>query len=112
LDTKIKAPEKDPDKRWITTWNDYLGRLKDFFRWMHNCKCDEFDDLQFSEWVTPDFVRIKKKKTKRLSPYLESELWEKEEILTIIKYEPFKRNKAILALLWDLNARPHEITFP
>lgn len=24
LDTKIKAIQQDPDKRWITTWNDYL----------------------------------------------------------------------------------------
>jgi len=30
--------------------------------------------------------------------------------LNIIKYEPYKRNKAILSLLWDLDARPHEIT--
>lgn len=32
LDTKIKTIEEDPDKRWITTWNDYLGRIKYFFR--------------------------------------------------------------------------------
>lgn len=25
LDTKIKDAQDDPDKRWITTWNDYLG---------------------------------------------------------------------------------------
>jgi integrase/recombinase XerD len=62
------------------------------------------------EWITPSFVSIKKKTTKRISPYLESELWEKEDVLTIIKYEPDKRNKAILSLLWDLDARPHEIT--
>jgi integrase/recombinase XerD len=31
-------------------------------------------------------------------------------LFTIIKYDPYKRNKAALALLWDLNARPHEIT--
>ena len=54
--------------------------------------------------------RIKKRVTKRLSPYLESELWELDELLLIIKYEPFKRNKAALALFWDLNARNHEIT--
>jgi len=28
LDTKIKSPDDDPDKRWITTWNDYLGDIK------------------------------------------------------------------------------------
>jgi len=37
-------------------------------------------------------------------------LWELDELLLIIKYEPFKRNKAALALFWDLNARNHEIT--
>jgi hypothetical protein len=45
-----------------------------------------------------------------LSPYLESELWEKDDILLIPRYESYKRNKAILTLLWDLNARNHEIT--
>lgn len=32
------------------------------------------------------------------------------ELLAIIKFEQFKRNNAALALLWDLNARPHEVT--
>jgi len=66
--------------------------------------------LQQSDWTTPPFANIKKKKTKRISPYLESELWERDEILSIIKYEPHKRNKAALALLWDLNARLHEVS--
>jgi integrase/recombinase XerD len=111
LDTKIKNSQEDPDKRWITTWNDYLVRIKYFFRWLYNCKEKELDDdILFSEWITPDFVHIKKKKTKRISPYLENELWEREDLLTIIKYESYKRNKAILALLWDLDARPHELT--
>ena len=57
---------------------------------------------------TPDFLKIPKKKTKRLSPYSETEIWEKDELQFIIKYENSKRNKAILALLWDLNARNHE----
>lgn len=110
LDTKMKTIEQDPDKRWITTWNDYLGRIKYFFRWLYNYDDEKFYDTQFSDWQTPDFVRIKKKKTKRISPYLENELWEREDLLSIIKYEPHKRNKAILSLLWDLDARPHEIT--
>jgi integrase/recombinase XerD len=110
LDTKIKSNEEDPDKRWITTWNDYLVRIKYFFRWLYNCKDKELDDAPFSEWITPDFVQIRKKKTKRISPYLENELWEKDDIITIIKYETYKRNKAILSLLWDLDARPHELT--
>src|ERR687897_1132078 len=77
---------------------------------MYNCKDKDLDDVPFSEWVTPDFVKIKNKKTKRISPYLDNELWEKDDLLIIIKYESYKRNKAILALLWDLDARPHELT--
>lgn len=36
LNTKIKDIKVDPDKKWITTWNDYLWRIKYFFRWFHN----------------------------------------------------------------------------
>ena len=36
LNNKIKDGSIDPDKRWITTWNHYLNRLKLFFRWLHN----------------------------------------------------------------------------
>ena len=38
LDTKVKPEQVYPDKKWITTWNDYLWRLKLFFRWLHNKK--------------------------------------------------------------------------
>jgi integrase/recombinase XerD len=112
LDTKIKSVEEDPDRRWITTWNDYLNDIKYFFRWLYNNKkkTEQIASLSSSDWETPAFARIKKKKTKRLSPYLETELWERDELLFIIKYEPFKRNKAALALFWDLNARNHEVT--
>jgi hypothetical protein len=114
LDTKIKDRDIDPDGKWITTWNDYLGRIKYFMRWLYNqkenYKSREEESLTPTDWVTPSFIRIKKKRTQRLSPYLETELWERDEILSIIKYEPYKRNKAALALLWDLDARPHEVT--
>lgn len=113
LDTKIKQSEVDPDKKWITTWNDYLWRIKYFFRWFHNYKVIKEkgnEPLDPSEWHTPSFALIKKKKTKRLSPYTESELWNRDELLSVIRYEPYKRNKAAIALLWDLDARPHEIT--
>jgi integrase/recombinase XerD len=112
LNSKIKNSEQDPDKRWITTWNDYLGDMKFFFRWLHNWKLKDIqsrEDSQLADWKTPSFVQIKKKKTKRLSPYLESEIWDRDDLALIIKYERFKRNKAALALMWDLDARNHEI---
>jgi integrase/recombinase XerD len=115
LDTKIKSVQEDPDRKWITTWNDYLNDIKYFFRWLYNNKSKENEynkngEIASSDWETPSFARIKKKKTKRLSPYLETELWERDELLFIIRYEPFKRNKAALALFWDLDARNHEVT--
>ena len=112
LDTKVKSSEEDPDKRWITTWNYYLVHIKRFFRWLHNYKCkgNISEDTPESEWMTPPFLNIKKRGTKRLSPYSENEIWERDELLTIVKYEPFIRNKAALTLFWDLDARNHEIT--
>jgi hypothetical protein len=38
LNTKIKDINQDPDKKWRTTWNDYLRRIKCFFRWFYNYK--------------------------------------------------------------------------
>jgi integrase/recombinase XerD len=106
LDTKIKDLEKDPEKRWITSWNHYLVRIKLFFRWLYN----KDKEIERDYWETPNFLKIKNKKTKRISPYVESEIWEKDELISILKYEPYKRNKAAITLMWDLNARPHEIT--
>jgi hypothetical protein len=36
LNSKIKSVDEDPDKKSITTWNDYLGDIKYFFRWLYN----------------------------------------------------------------------------
>jgi hypothetical protein len=114
LNTRRKSKEDDPEQKWITTWNDYLWRLKMFYRWLYNVKLkgnnSHRNNYDISNWITPNFVNINKKKTKRLSPYNESDIWDKEDLLSIVKYEPYKRNKAILTLLWDFNARPHEIT--
>jgi integrase/recombinase XerD len=110
LDSRKRNREQDPDQKWITTWNDYLWRIKIFYRWYYNTKILKNYVFDSHNWITPDFINIPKKRTKRLSPYSESEIWEKDELHFIIKYENNKRNKAILALLWDLNARNHELT--
>lgn len=112
LNTKIKSQEEDPDKKWITTWNDYLNRIRLFFRWLYNARSkeDSSENTHSDEWETPAFVKIKGKKSKRLSPYSETELWDRDEILFVVKYMPHIRNKAALTLLWDLDARNHEVT--
>ena len=76
LDKKIRSNSEDPEQRWITTWNDYLVRIKHFFRWLHNCNLDQTKDHLSSstDWYTPEFVNIKKKRAKRLRPYGEHEI--------------------------------------
>lgn len=112
LNTKIKSEKVDPDKKWITTWNDYLARLKFFFRWLHNVRKanKKQDEVPMEDWETPDFVKIKKKKSKRVSPYSANEIWELDELLLAIKYEPLVRNQAAIMMAWDLDARNHEVT--
>jgi hypothetical protein len=110
LDTKKKDLDNDGERKWITTWNYYLNRIKLFYRWLYNRNKDQTIEIEQEDLETPEFVRIRTKKTKRLSPYSESELWDRDDILLITKYEKHRRNKAVLTLLWDLDARPHEIT--
>jgi hypothetical protein len=106
-----ESAEDDPDMKWITTWNHYLNRLRLFFRWFHNryVRSNE-ESAGEQDGETPGIVRIKSRKSKRLSPYSESDIWDLEELKTLIKYEPYLRNKAAIALMWDLNGRNHEIT--
>jgi integrase/recombinase XerD len=64
LQTKIKNKEDDPDQKWITTYNDYLHRIKHFFRWLYNGR----ENTAMDSWKTPQFLElIKPKKTKRMT---------------------------------------------
>jgi integrase/recombinase XerD len=108
LNTKEKALAVDPDRKWITTWNRYLNRIKSFMRFLHN-QHGKKKEIPMSDWETPECARIKEKRTKRLSPYSETEIWDRDEVLVIVKYEPDLRNKAILTLCWDMDARPQEV---
>jgi hypothetical protein len=83
-------------------------------RWLYNCGIRDSKEngllVDPAYWETPSFIQIRKKKTKRLSPYSETEIWDRDEILSIVKYKAYKRNKAALTLLWDLDVRHHEVT--
>jgi integrase/recombinase XerD len=101
LNTKVKSKEEDPDGKWMRTWNDYLQRIKYFIRWIYNEKKridNNLEEIEPTDWTTPSIVKIKEKRSKRISPYLETEIWDKDELQTIIKYESYKRNKAALIL--------------
>jgi hypothetical protein len=62
LNTRIKDSVADPDKRWIRTWNDYLQRIKYFFRWLSNYKQKEGNGIEIlpnSEWITSVFSSLR-----------------------------------------------------
>ena len=75
-------------------------------RWLHN---NDITLVAPSDWNTPPFVQIKKMKTKRLSRYAESEIWDLED-LTNNQVQTQQAEQSGGRLLWDFNARPHEIT--
>ena len=67
LDTRRKTKDEDPEQKWITTWNDYLWRIKIFYRWYYNTKIlkTKANNIFNSQnWVTPEFLTIPKKKLK------------------------------------------------
>jgi site-specific recombinase XerD len=105
VDGKWVEREHDTDGRYISSFNFYLGLLRVFFRWLTNRDKSEDED-----WETPAFLKIKTKKPLRDSPYGVNDIWELDDVLTIVGYEPELRNQAIITLLWDLDARNHEIT--
>lgn len=90
--------------RYITSFNFYLGLLRVFFRWLLN------RDKPDEDWETPPFLKIKTKKPLCESPYGINDILELDDVLTIVSYEPELRNQGIITLLWDLDARNHEIT--
>ena len=72
---------------------NYLG----FFSWFHNLypRSNE-EPMGEPDWETPDMVRIKNRKSRRVSPYPESDIWDLEEVKTLIKYELYQRNRAAI----------------
>lgn len=69
--------ENDPEQKLITTWNDYLWRIKIFYRWYYNIKVlKTISNNIFDSYngTSPDFLNISKKKTTSMSPYSESEI--------------------------------------
>jgi integrase/recombinase XerD len=103
-DGKWIKREHDAEGRYISSFNLYLGFLKIFFRWLFN------KDKAQDDWETPSFLKIKSKKRLRDSPYDVNHIWELNDVLTIVSYEPELRNQAIITLLWELDARNHEIS--
>jgi len=111
LQTKVKPVEEDPERRSFRTYNDYLDRIKFFFRWMHNVRRKQSpkDQIPKDQWETPFFVQLKHLKQKLLSPYSVTQKWTLEEFMLASSKESDIERRAAFRMLWDLDARPHEV---
>jgi len=58
LQSKIKDKEQDPEQKWITTYNDYLHRIKHFYRWLYNGN-ENGVEISMDLWKTPAFMESK-----------------------------------------------------
>jgi integrase/recombinase XerD len=96
----------DPEGRWVSTYNLRLAFCRRFIRWYYNRDKDDEND-----WETPEWLKIKNEKAERLlkGPYTKSQVWTRDEVLSILKYEPELRNKALITMSWDMYARNHEV---
>jgi integrase/recombinase XerD len=98
--------EHDAEGKYASSFNQNKRLLSVFFRWLFNSYCNNRAE---EDWETPAFLKFKSKRQLRDSPYGINDIWQLDELLTIVSYEPELRNQAILTMLWDLDARPSEI---
>jgi hypothetical protein len=83
-DRKWVKREYDAEGRYVTSFNQNKRLLTLFFRWLIKRNRLQADD----DWETPSFLKIKAKKPLRESPYGINDIWELDDLLTIVAYEP------------------------
>ncbi|MGA9187969.1 MAG: tyrosine-type recombinase/integrase [Methanosarcina sp.] len=90
----ISELERSDKSQWLK--HDYKVALKKFYKWY----CKE-DIPELTRWIK---TTVKKKDQK-----LPEEMLTELEILTLIEYAEHERDKAMIALFWDIGARIGEI---
>lgn len=88
-----------------STFNSWLTMLRRFYAWYYN----RDKDIARKKWKPPTwFDRIEWRKTES-DKYSVADMWTEDEILLAISTLDHPRDKAIIAMLYDLAARPHEL---
>ena len=89
-----------------STWNVWLSILRQFYSWLINKE----KHIPYTKWKPPEFFDlIENKRNKTQSIYGPADIWTEEEILIAIASLDHPRDKAMIAMLYDLAARPHEL---
>jgi integrase len=90
----ISELERSNKSLWLK--HDYKVALKKFYRWY----CKE-DSPELTRWIK---TCVKKKDQK-----LPDDMLSESDVLKLLEYSEYIRDKAIIALLWDIGARIGEI---
>jgi len=90
----ISTLERSDKSEW--TKHDYKVTIRKFYKWYYN-----EDNPELTKWIK---TTIKKKKQKAPEDILTE-----NEILSLIDNATNKRDKALIALLWDIGARIGEV---
>ncbi len=69
---------KDPEGRWVNTYNLKLAFCRRFIGWYYNRDKDEEE-----EWVTPEWFKIKNEQSdrSRKGPYSKRQIWTRDDVL-------------------------------
>ena len=86
--------ERSNGSLWLK--HDYKVALKKFYKW-------------YSKEDSPEMTRWIKTSVKKKDQKLPDDMLTEPDILTLIEYAEHMRDKAIIALLWDIGARIREI---
>lgn len=100
-----KPVDKDPQQRWIGTYNNRVLVLTKFYRWLYNP-----DEADYQKRITPPCMQgVKQLPKKTKTPYTPSDLWNPADHDVFLRYCPQKRDKCYHAMARDTSARPHEL---
>lgn len=87
------------------TWNTALSTLRGFYKWLTN----RDTEIPEKKWRVPEFFNLLEWKSGESNKYSATDMWTEEEILWVIEACDHPRDKAVIALGYDVAGRPVEI---
>jgi hypothetical protein len=108
LNALRKPIDKDPEKKWIGTYNNRVLVLTNFFRWLYNP-----EESDYKKRKTPACMNgVKQLPRKIRTSYKPEDMWTAEDDQVFLKYCPVKRDRCYQAMARETDARPHELLNP
>jgi integrase len=107
LNSYRKPEPIDPLHKWIGTYNNFLGIISKFFRWLYypTTPANERNSLK-KPGVIENLSTLHRRET---SIYKPTDLWSQEDDHLFLKYCLSKREKCYHMIARDTACRPHEV---